>query len=243
MAPTRWKWRIIALRQRTLRQERVHRRMLGGGLEEAMSTSAAKPVMKWVEPPACLPVLVNLPMAKQFSDDELLEFCQLNRDLRIERTAQGSLSIMPPTGFDTGDRNSEISTQLRIWAKQDGSGRTVDSSGGYRLPNDAVRSPDASWIRKDRLATLPPEAFEGFLPLCPDFALELRSPSDRLATVQAKMVEYMENGAQLGWLIDPSDRTVHIYRPGKPVERLRAPASVSGEDVLPGFELLLGEVW
>ncbi len=208
-----------------------------------MSASAAKRETEAVETPTGLPVLVNLPKTWRLSDDGLLEFCQMNRDLRIERTAQGRLSIMPPTGFETGDRNGEISTQLRIWAKQDGSGRTVDSSGGYRLPNDAVRSPDASWIRKDRLATLPTEAFEGFLPLCPDFVLELRSPTDTLATLQAKMVEYMENGAQLGWLVDPSDRTVYIYRQGKPVERLRAPASVSGEDVLPGFELLLGEVW
>ncbi|MYE22707.1 MAG: Uma2 family endonuclease [Gammaproteobacteria bacterium] len=198
--------------------------------------------MKWVEP-ACLPVLVNLPMAKQFSDDEFLEFCQLNRDLRIERTAEGRLSIIPPTGFDTGRRNVEMTRQLANWAIDDGRGVAGESSTGFRLPNGAVRAPDVSWIRADRLAAVLPDAAEGFLPLCPDFVLELRSPTDRLATVQAKMVEYMENGAQLGWLIDPSDRTVHIYRPGKPVERLRAPASVSGEDVLPGFELLLGEVW
>ena len=208
-----------------------------------MSASAAKRETELVEPSTGLPVLVNLPMVKQFSDDEFLEFCGLNRDLRIERTAEGRLSIMPPTGFETSDRNSEISTQLRNWAKQEGSGRTTDSSGGYRLPNGAIRAPDASWIREDRLATLPPGATRGFLPLCPDFALELRSHTDRLATVQAKMVEYMDNGAQLGWLIDPSDRTVYIYRPGKAVERLRAPASLSGDDVLPGFELLLGEVW
>lgn len=208
-----------------------------------MSASAANREMKWVEPPACLPVLVNLPMAKQFSDDEFLEFCQLNRDLRIERTAEGRLSILPPTGFDTGRRNVEMTRQLADWAIDDGTGVAGESSTGFRLPNGAVRAPGASWIRADRLATVLPDAAEGFLPLCPDFVLELRSPTDRLATVQAKMVEYMENGAELGWLIDPSDRTVHIYRPGKPVERLRAPASVSGEDVLPGFELLLGEVW
>ena len=207
-----------------------------------MSASSAKRAMKWVEP-ACLPVLVNLPMAKQFSDDEFLEFCQLNRDLRIERTAEGRLSIIPPTGFDTGRRNVEMTRQLANWAIDDGRGVAGESSTGFRLPNGAVRAPDVSWIRADRLAAVLPDAAEGFLPLCPDFVLELRSPTDRLATVQAKMVEYMENGAQLGWLIDPSDRTVHIYRPGKPVERLRAPASVSGEDVLPGFELLLGEVW
>ena len=217
--------------------------MLGGGLEEAMRASVAERETELVETPTGLPVLLNLPKARRLSDDEFFECCQLNRDLRMERTAEGRLSIMPPTGFTASDRNAEITHQLRSWAKRDGTGRTADSSGGYRLPNDAVRSPDASWIRKDRLATVSLETLEGFLPLCPDFVLELRSPTDTLATLQAKMVEYMENGAQLGWLIDPSDRTVYIYRPGEPVERLRAPASVSGEDVLPGFELLLGEVW
>jgi len=190
-----------------------------------------------------LPLLVNFPMVTRLSDDDFVEFCEFNRDLRIERTAQGQLSIMPPTGYPTGRRNAQITYQLVKWAIDDDSGVPIESSSGYRLPNGAVRSPDASWIRKDRLATVPPEALEGFLPLCPDFVLELRSPTDNLATLQAKMVEYMENGAQLGWLIDPSDRTVHIYRPGKAVERQRAPASVSGEGVLPGFELLLGEVW
>ena len=208
-----------------------------------MSASVAKREMKLAEPSNGLPVLLNLPKAQRLSNDEFFDCCQLNRDLRMERTAEGRLSIMPPTGFTASDRNAEITLQLRSWAKQDGTGRTADSSGGYRLPNDAVRSPDASWIREDRLATVPPEEIEGFLPLCPDFVLELRSRTDGLATLQAKMVEYLENGAQLGWLIDPSDRTVYIYRPGKAVERLRAPASLSGDDVLPGFELLLGEVW
>ena len=208
-----------------------------------MRASAGERETGRAELPAGLPLLVSFPKVLQLSEDELVEFCQLNRDLRIELTAEGRLSIMPPTGFDTGDQNAEISHQLRGWAKRDASGRSVDSSGGYRLANGAVRSPDASWVRDDRLATLPPEARKRFLPLCPDFVVELRSPSDRLATVQAKMDEYMENGARLGWLIDPSDRTVYVYRPGGAVERLRAPASVSGEDVLPGFELLLGEVW
>lgn len=207
-----------------------------------MSASAAKRETELVEPPTTLPVLVNLPKVWRLSDAECLEICQLNRDLRIERTAEGRLSIMPPTGFATGGRNTEITRQLANWAIDDSSGVARDSSSGYLLPNDAVRSPDASWIRKDRLATVPPEATEGFLPLCPDFVLELRSPTDSFATLQAKMVEYMDNGAELGWLIDPSDRTVYIYRPGKAVERLRAPASVS-DDLLPGFELLLGEVW
>lgn len=208
-----------------------------------MSASAAERKTVWADAPADFPLLVNYPKVLQISEDELVEFCQMNRDLRIEITAEGRLSIMPPTGFETGDQNAEISHQLRGWAREDASGRSPDSSTGYHLPNGAVRSPDASWIRNDRLETVPAEARKRFLPLCPDFVVELRSPSDRLAVVKAKMDEYMENGAQLGWLIDPSDRTVYIYRPNTAVKRLRAPASVSGEDVLPGFELLLGEVW
>lgn len=218
--------------------------MLGDdGLEETMSASARERETARTEPSPSLPLLVNFPMVTRLSDDEFVEFCEFNRDLRIERTAQGQLSIMPPTGYPTGRRNAQITHQLVKWAIDDDTGVPMESSSGYRLPNGAVRSPDASWFRQDRLATVPPDAIGGFLPLCPDFVLELRSRTDGLATLQAKMVEYMENGAQLGWLIDPSDRTVHIYRPGKPVERLRAPASVSGEDVLPGFDLLLGEVW
>ena len=208
-----------------------------------MSASAADRETVWAEPSTGLPVLVDFPKVQRLSDDEFLEFCQLNRDLRIERTAEGRLSIMPPTGFVTGGRNTEITRQLANWAIDDNSGMALESSSGYRLPNGAIRSPDASWIRRERLATVLPEATESFLPLCPDFVIELRSRTDRLATLQVKMDEYMANGARRGWLIDPSDRTVYIYRSGAAVERLRAPASVSGEDVLPGFELLLGEVW
>jgi Uma2 family endonuclease len=193
--------------------------------------------------PENLPLLVHFQPVLQLTDDQFYELCQLNRELRIERTAQGELLIMPPAGWETSEYNAEICMQLRQWAKREGTGTTTDSSGGFILPNTAVRSPDAAWIRHDRLATLTAEQRKKFLPLCPDFVLELRSPTDSLSVLQDKMQEYMENGAQLGWLIDPVRRQVFIYRPDLPVEQLEKPDSVSGEPLLPGFRLDLREIW
>ena len=191
----------------------------------------------------CPPLLVRLAPVVHLTDDQLYEFSQLNRDLRIERTAQGELIIMPPTGGETGERNAEITMQLRLWAKRDGRGATFDSSSGFRLPNKAVRSPDAAWVEKSRLEKLPKKVRQKFLPLCPEFALELRSPTDSLSVVQAKMAEYIANGTQLGWLIDPEQRRVFIYRPQAPVEELADPETVSGEPLLVGFTLDLREIW
>ena len=193
--------------------------------------------------PENLPLLVHFQPVLQLTDDQFYELCQLNRELRIERTAQGELLIMPPAGWETSEYNAEICMQLRQWAKREGTGTTTDSSGGFILPNTAVRSPDAAWIRHDRLATLTAEQRKKFLPLCPDFVLELRAPTDSLSVLQDKMQEYMENGAQLGWLIDPVRRQVCIYRPDLPVEQLEKPDSVSGEPLLPGFRLDLREIW
>ena len=193
--------------------------------------------------PENLPLLVHFQPVLQLTDDQFYELCQLNRELRIERTAQGELLIMPPAGWETSEYNAEICMQLRQWAKREGTGTTTDSSGGFILPNTAVRSPDAAWIRHDRLATLTAEQRKKCLPLCPDFVLELRSPTDSLSVLQDKMQEYMENGAQLGWLIDPVRRQVFIYRPDLPVEQLEQPDSVSGEPLLPGFRLDLREIW
>ncbi len=161
-------------------------------------------------------LLVRFPPALRLSDDGFYEFCRLNRELRIERTAGGELSIMAPTGGDSSDKNAEIAYQLRRWAKRDGTGRTFDSSGGFRLPNGAVRSPDAAWIANARLATLTDEQRERFIPLCPDFVVELRSPSDSLSALHDKIREYMENDARLGWLIDPPDRQVFEVCPVPP---------------------------
>ncbi len=189
------------------------------------------------------PLTLHLDPIVKLSDDELFELCQRNRDLRIERTAQGEVLVMSPAGGKTSDRNSEITGQLWLWAKQDRTGRAFDSSGGFTLPNGAMRSPDAAWVERSRLGSLPRAQREKFLPLCPTFVIELRSPSDPLASVRAKMEEYVENGARLGWLIDPIERRLHVYRPGRDVEVLDQPPSVDGDPELPGFVIELGEIW
>jgi Uma2 family endonuclease len=176
------------------------------------------------------------PPAK-LTDDQFVAFCQQNRDLRIERTAEGDLVIMPPAWSETGIKNAELNRQLANWALQDGTGRAFDSSTGFRLPNGAERSPDAAWALRDRLLALTPEERKRFVPLCPDFVVELRSSSDRLPPVKKKLEEYMANGARLGWLLDPKKRHVYIYRPDAPVERLDDPVTLSGDPVLPGFVL------
>jgi Uma2 family endonuclease len=177
------------------------------------------------------------------SDDQFAKLCALNPEMRFEYTSTGDLIIMPPTGGDTGHMNANLTTDFTLWSRQDSSGLIFDSSTLFVLPNGAKRSPDVSWIRRDRWEALSPEERRGFSPICPDFVLELRSPSDQLRTLQDKMQEYLDNGARLGWLIDPSERVVYIYRPGEGVERLEAPREVSGEPVLPGFVLQLSAVW
>ncbi len=148
-----------------------------------------------------------------------------------------------PAGGETSYRNSDLCSQLRVWAKQEGSGRSFDSSGGFVLPSGAERSPDASWVLRERLAALRAEEKSGFLPLAPDFAIELLSPSDRLKNVKEKMAEYLASGVRLGWLIDPFSRQVHIYRPNAAPQILDNPATLSGEPELPGFVLDLAEIW
>lgn len=188
------------------------------------------------------PVKLNVQGLKM-TDEQFALLCQENPELRLELTAQGELSIMPPTGSKTGWRNNEIAYALTAWAKADGTGVTFDSSTLFTLPNGAKRSPDASWIRKDRWNMLSVEKQEGFAPLCPEFIVELRSPLDRLSDLQEKMQEYIANGAQLGWLIDPLEKHVYIYRPNQAVEVLADPASVSGDPILPGFVLSVRELW
>lgn len=189
------------------------------------------------------PLVVQLRPVVEMTEDQFFEFCQLNRDLRIERNAKGELIIMPPTGGQTGQRNVEITIQLGQWAKRDGTGVTFDSSTGFRLPGGAVRSPDGSWVRRSRLESLTDEQRRKFVPLCPEFVIELRSPTDSLSATREKMQEYLENGAQLGWLIDPEQRRVYVYRPGAPAEELDGPDTISGDPVLAGFTLDLREVW
>jgi len=190
-----------------------------------------------------LSVIVRLLPVITLTDEQLFEFCQLNRDLRIERTAQGDLLLMPPTGGETGDRDSELNMQVRIWAKREQTGVAFGSSTGFVLPNGAMRSPDVAWVRRSRLAGLTQAQKQKFLPLCPDFVLELRSPSDSLSALQDKMQEYMANGAQLGWLIDPQETRVYVYHPQGQVERLENPPTLVGDPTLPGLVLDLQEIW
>ncbi|MDY6786404.1 MAG: Uma2 family endonuclease [Cyanobacteriota bacterium] len=167
-----------------------------------------------------------------------------NGDLRLERTATGELVVNPPTGGESGKRNLSISTQLGNWDEErEDLGEAFDSSTGFILPNGAIRSPDASWVSRERWDALTPKQRKGFAPLCPDFVVELRSQSDALGQLRSKMQEYINNGARLGWLIDPQNRRVEIYRPGVAVEVLDNPATLSGEEVLPGFVLKLRRVW
>ncbi|MEN8445377.1 MAG: Uma2 family endonuclease [Cyanobacteria bacterium J06555_13] len=182
---------------------------------------------------------LQLPESTRLSDEQFYELCRINRDLRIERTANGELILMPPTGGETSHRNASIVVQLGIWNQKAKLGMLFDSSGGFKLPNGADRAPDASWVKQDRWDALTPAQKEKFPPICPDFVLELRSKTDQLPTLQSKMQEYIDNGARLGWLIHRQDHQVEIYKPGRKVETLSCPARLSGDPVLPGFTLEL----
>jgi Uma2 family endonuclease len=190
------------------------------------------------------PLVLQIPSSIQLTDEQFFEFCQVNRDLRIERNQFGELVIMPPTGSETGNREGNIFGQLWIWSEQDGTGITFSSSTGFKLSTGAERSPDASWIKLERWNTLSAKQQEKFAPICPDFVVELKSPSDNLQTLKEKMEEYMnEPGIQLGWLIDRKHRQVYIYRPGLSEECLDNPATVSGGLILPGFILNMSKIW
>jgi Uma2 family endonuclease len=176
------------------------------------------------------------------TDEQFFQLCQNNRNLRFERTATGEIIIKSPTGGETSNRNIELSYQLQGWSRQNNLGKAFDSNGGFKLPKGGNRSPDASWVTMARWNALTPEEREKFLPLCPDFVVELRSATDSLKELQDKMLEYLENGVRLAWLIDRQNLRVEIYRPGQDVEIIESPQSLSGEDVLPGFVLDLGPI-
>lgn len=180
---------------------------------------------------------------EELTDDDFFALCQENRDLQIERTKEGELIIMPPTGGEAGIRNAKLISRFGEWAERDGSGQSFDSSTGFLLPDRAVRSPDLSWLLNHRWNALSEKDKEQFPPLCPDFVVELRSKTDSLKKLQDKMEEYIANGAQLGWLIDPIERKVHIYGPGVAAEVLDNPETVSGEPLLKGFALDVRTLW
>jgi Uma2 family endonuclease len=177
------------------------------------------------------------------TEEQFFQLCSDNRDLRLELTARKELIIMSPTGLKSGWREIVLCTELTNWTRKDGTGIAIGPSTAYRLPNGAIRGPDASWIRRERLAAFTDKELEKFGHLCPDFAAEVRSPSDTLAELQDKMSEYIANGAQLGWLIDPFETRAYVYRPGQAVECLENPTTISGDAVLPGFIFNVAEIW
>ncbi|NEO11214.1 MULTISPECIES: Uma2 family endonuclease [unclassified Moorena] len=186
---------------------------------------------------------VNLNSILEITDDQFYQLCRNNPEIKFERNAKGELIIMSPTGGETGKQNFELATDFGIWNRQAKLGVCFDSSTCFKLPNGADRSPDIAWIKQERWDSLKPEQRQKFPPICPDFVLELMSPTDRLTVTQAKMEEYLKNGVRLGWLINPQARQVEIYRPGQVVEVLESPKTLSGEEVLPGFVLDLHYLW
>ena len=190
-------------------------------------------------------ISIQLPkaIALQVSLEQFEFLAVANRDLRLERTAGGELIVNPPTGWETGEQNSSLSGELYLWWRSHNLGKVFDSSTGFILPDGAIRSPDASWVSQERWQAIASTEKGAFAKICPDFVVELRSKSDRRSELQAKMREYMDNGTRLGWLIDPQNHQVEIYRFGKEVEVLVNPSQLSGEDVLPGFVLDLKRVW
>jgi Uma2 family endonuclease len=177
------------------------------------------------------------------TEEQFFQLCSDNRDLRMELTARKELIIMTPVGLKSGWRENILSTRLTNWAERDGTGILCSSATAYRLPNGSIRGPDASWMRRERLAPFDDEELEKFAHFCPDFVAEVMSPSDNLAEVQDKMAEYIANGAQLGWLIHPFEARLYIYRPGQTVECLENPTTIHGDPVLSGFIFNVAEIW
>lgn len=188
-------------------------------------------------------MLLNFSAIAPIKEEHYLKICEDNPDLKLELDQYGNLIVMPPTGGTSGNRNAEITYQLQAWNKQKKLGKVFDSSTEFKLPNGAFRSPDAAWIRLNRWYELTPKEQEKFPPLAPDFIIELRASSDRLKPLQEKMQEYIDDGVCLGWLIDPQNQQVEVYRPENSVEILSSLTSLSGEDVLPEFVLDLNEIW
>ena len=190
-----------------------------------------------------IPLVLQLSPAIAITDEQFFALCQLNRDYRLERNAKGELVIMSPTGSQTGNRNFKLIQQLANWTDEDGTGIGFDSSTGFKLPNGADRSPDAAWMTLAKWNSLTEEQKTRFAPICPDFVVEMRSPSDSLQSLQDKLQEYIDNGVKLAWLIDRKNSQVYIYRPQTEVKCLDNPITVNGDPVLPGFQLQMKTIW
>ncbi|NEO31546.1 MAG: Uma2 family endonuclease [Symploca sp. SIO3C6] len=180
---------------------------------------------------------INIPPTLKITQEQFELLASANRDVRLERNATEELIIMPPTEGNTGKRNLDIEGQLWLWNRQTKLGVAFNSSTAFQLPNGADRSPDAAWVSQDRWDALTPSQQDTFPPLCPDFAIELLSKTDNMEPLRKKMQEYISNGLRLGWLIDPKNKKVEIYRPNQPVEVRENPTTLSGENLLPGFVL------
>ncbi len=188
------------------------------------------------------PLTLTLNPVLPLTREQFYQLCQVNRDIRMERSCTGDLILIPPTGWGSGKRNADLTTELTLWNRQAKLGTVFDSSTGFSLPNGADRSPDVAWVQKSRIEAVAPDP-ASFLPLAPDFVIELRSATDKLAPLQQKMAEYRDCGVRLGWLIDPQEKKVEVYRTGAPVEVLENPEKLLGEDVLPHFVLVLANIW
>ena len=186
---------------------------------------------------------IHLPRTLRCTQEQFVELVKANPELRWELTAQGEVIVMPPTGSETGNYNSELIINLGIWNRQSQLGKVFDSSTGFRLPNGAIRSPDVAWIAQERWAQLSPEQRRTFAPICPDFVVELVSPTDDVNALEAKMQEYIENGCRLGWLVNPQKRQVTVYRPQMAPEIISFDVPLTGEDVLPGFTIDLRQIF
>jgi Uma2 family endonuclease len=192
---------------------------------------------------APMPIVLHLDSSWQLDDEKLFRLCQANNELRIEQEKTGDLVMMSPAGGRTSSRNAALILQLGLWARSDGRGQVFDASGGFRLGNGALRSPDAAWVETSRLKAVTKSRRDRFLPLCPTFVIELRSPSDAFKPLDAKLREYADNGTRLGWLIDPVKRRVRVYRPGREVEVLERPERITGDPEMPGLILEMAEIW
>lgn len=188
-------------------------------------------------------IAINLDPQLKLTDEIFAQICRCNPNLRLERSAQGELIAMPPTGSESGRQSLGLSAQLWVWNQRTDFGVAFDSSTGFKLPNGAIRSPDAAWVKKERWQSLSPEQKRKFALICPDFVIELHSPMDELETLQQKLQEYIDNGTQLGWLVEPESRQVWIYRPQKKVEVCDRPNKLSGEPILSYFEMDFQLVW
>ena len=208
-----------------------------------MTQTAARRTRESADAEGADPLTIRLEPAICMTEKQFAEFCAQNSELRIERAAKGDLEIMPPAFSDTGSMELDVAGQLWAWTRANLNGMAFGPTAGFRLPNGAVRSPDASWIPQARLDALTAEERAGFWQVCPDFVVELRSETDRLSRLQAKMQEYIDNGARLGWLVDPIGRRAYVYRPGAAVEVLDAPQTLSGDPELAGFTLDMSAIW